>query len=609
MCGLAAIFAYGAAAPDVDGNMLSAINGAMARRGPDGQGQWLSDDHKIGLAHRRLAIIDLSDSAAQPMFKGDGKDRLAISYNGEIYNFLELRQRLEAENYAFTTNSDTEVLLQLYRRYGTDMVDHLRGMYAFAIWDEERGGLFLGRDPFGIKPLYYSNDGKTIAVASQVKALLAGIAAAGIPRPAFDAAGHVGFFMFGYVPEPHTLYDGISALPAGTTMWIDKNGPQPKHKFFDVSRRLADATDQTSDGPPPGTPWRTLADLLRDSVRHHFVSDVPVGVFLSAGLDSASITGLASEIKGANLDTLTLGFDEFKGSAQDEVPLAEDIAAHYGTRHHTVRVAGADFAGDIDDLLEAMDQPSIDGVNTYFVAKAAKQAGLKVALSGLGGDELLCGYDGFTQIPKLVSALGWLPGRSILGRGLRAVLSLFSGLGFPPKAAGLIEYGGAYGEAYLLRRSLFMPWELESELRGVMSPEMIKRGLKDLKATQRLDQCQRDIVGGKRKVSALETNWYMRNQLLRDADWAGMAHGVEIRVPLVDPVLFEGLAGRIGTEDGPDKQAMARTLKTALPGAVLGKPKTGFSVPVRDWLEGGDAAPAGRGLRDWAKRVYAAQIA
>ena len=604
MCGLAAIFAYGDAAPNVDGKMLSAINGAMARRGPDGQGQWMAEDHRVGLAHRRLAIIDLSDSAAQPMLQGGPTDRLAITYNGEIYNFLELRERLEAENYAFTTQSDTEVLLQLYRRYGTDMVHHLRGMYAFAIWDEERQGLFLGRDPFGVKPLYYRNDGKTIAVASQVKALLAGLSAAGIPRPAFDAAGHVGFFMFGYVPEPHTLYDGISALPAGTTLWIDENGPQPEHKFFDVSRRLAESDERAVLEAPQGK----LAKLLRDSVRHHFVSDVPVGVFLSAGLDSASITGLASEIKGADLDTLTLGFDEFKGSAQDEVPLAEEIAAHYGTRHHTVRVAGVDFAGDMDDLLDAMDQPSIDGVNTYFVAKAAKQAGLKVALSGLGGDELLCGYDGFGQIPKLVNALGWLPARTALGRGVRAVLSLFSGLGFPPKAAGLLEYGGAFGEAYLLRRSLFMPWELKKELRGVMSPEMIKRGLKDLKATQRLDECQRDIVGGKRKVSALEMNWYMRNQLLRDADWAGMAHGVEIRVPLVDPVLFGGLAGLIGTEDGPDKQAMARTLKSALPDAVLKKPKTGFSVPVRDWLEG-DAATGNRGLRDWAKRVYAAQIA
>ncbi len=478
------------------------------------------------------------------------------------------------------------------------MVDHLRGMYAFAIWDERRRGLFLGRDPFGVKPLYYWNDGKTIAVASQVKALLAGLAAGGISRPGFDAAGHVGFFLFGYVPEPHTLYESIKALPAGTTLWIDNKGPEPERNFFNISERLAKVTERA--------PEEKLPDLLRDSIRHHFVSDVPVGVFLSSGLDSATLTGLAAEVKGANLDTLTLGFDEYAGGALDEVPLAEKIAEHYGTRQHTVRVAGSDFSRDLEDLLDAMDQPSIDGVNTYFVAKAAKQEGLKVALSGLGGDEMFCGYDGFEQIPSLVRALGWLPGGGLMGRALRVLLAPLSGLGLPPKAAGLLEYGGRYGDAYLLRRSLFMPWELERELAGIMSPGMIARGLQELQALPRLDSCQRHIRGGRRKLVALEMSWYMRSQLLRDADWAGMAHGVEIRVPLVDPVLFDGLCGQLGTAHGPDKAAMARSLELPLPAAVLERPKSGFFVPVRQWLEG--ETGGGRGLRDWAKRVYAAQV-
>ncbi|HER27680.1 MAG TPA: asparagine synthase (glutamine-hydrolyzing), partial [Rhodospirillales bacterium] len=312
MCGLAAIFAYGDKAPGISGDMLSAINDAMARRGPDGQGQWLADDRQIGLAHRRLAIIDLSDKAAQPMLQDHPGGRLAITFNGEIYNFLDLKERLQSENYAFVTNSDTEVLLHLYRRYGPDMVHHLRGMYAFAIWDENRQGLFLARDPFGIKPLYYRDDGKSIAVASQVKALLAGLRAGQMPRPQFNAAGHVGFFLFGHVPDPHTLYKGISALPAGTTLWIDKKGPHPEQQFFSVSEQLQDG----ASAPSP----EDLSDLLRDSLRHHFVADVAVGVFLSSGLDSASLTALASEIKGANLDTLTLGFDEFAGGRHDEVP-------------------------------------------------------------------------------------------------------------------------------------------------------------------------------------------------------------------------------------------------------------------------------------------------
>ncbi len=600
MCGIAALFAYGAGTPVIDTQCLSAMNDAMARRGPDGQGQWLGADQRVGMAHRRLAIIDLSDGAAQPMVQESPTGRLAITYNGEIYNFLELRERLEAENYAFVTNSDTEVLLHMYHRYGFDMADHLRGMYAFAIWDEQRQGMFMARDPFGVKPLYYRNDGHTIAIASQVKALLAGMDATGTARPAANAAGHVGFFLFGYVPEPHTLYDGIRALPAGSSLWVDAKGPEPERQFFNISEHLAN--------PDRTAPRISLDALLRDSVRHHFVSDVPVGVFLSSGLDSASLTGLASEIKGANLDTLTLGFDEFAGSPLDEVPLAEKIAEHYGTRHHTVRVAGSDFAEDLDDLLDAMDQPSIDGVNTYFVAKAAKKIGLKVALSGLGGDELLCGYDGFRQIPSLVGALSKIPGRGFLGPLFRTLLAPFSGLGFSPKTAGLLEYGGSYGHAYLLRRALMMSWELERELTGVMDPDMIARGLRELHVTQHLEDCQRPIDGPKRKVAALEMCWYMRSQLLRDADWAGMAHGVEIRVPLVDPVLFDGLAMSIGTDDGPDKQAMASALKTPLPEAVLRRPKSGFFVPVRDWLQGDDKTE-GHGLRQWAKRVYAAQTA
>ncbi|HER26475.1 MAG TPA: asparagine synthase [Rhodospirillales bacterium] len=303
---------------------------------------------------------------------------------------------------------------------------------------------------------------------------------------------------------------------------------------------------------------------------------------------------------------MTLGFDEFAGGPHDEVPLAEDIAHHYGTRHHTVRVAGRDFNRHLDDLLITMDQPSIDGVNTYFVAKAAKQVGLKVALSGLGGDELFCGYDVFRQVPRLVGAFGRIPGGAALGRHLRSLLSPLGALGMPPKAAGLLEYGCRYGDAYLLRRALMMPWELEKQLAGVMAPEMIRQGLEDLNISEALDQCQRHISAPERKLAALEMSWYMRSQLLRDADWAGMAHGVEIRVPLVDPVLFAGLSANLGTDIGATKQHMAAAARRPLPSAVLERPKSGFFVPVRDWLQGGSG---GRGLRGWARRVYQAQIA
>jgi asparagine synthase (glutamine-hydrolysing) len=473
------------------------------------------------------------------------------------------------------------------------MVERLRGMFAFAIWDEKRRGMLLARDGFGIKPLYYMDQAGAFSAASQLKALLAGLKAQWRPRPDFNAAGHAGFFLFGNVPEPHTLYKGINALKAGTTLWIDANGPGQEQSFFDVSSCL---------GAADGGAGVDLGELLRDSVSHHFVADVPVGVFLSSGLDSATLVGLASELQGASLNTLSLGFDEFKGSVNDEVPLAETIAATYGTRQHSVRVAGKDFVEDMDDLLAAMDQPSIDGVNTYFVAKAAAAEGLKVAISGLGGDEIFGGYDSFSQIPNLVGGVGRIPGIGEMGRFLRSLSMPLTAIGMPPKAPGLFEYSSCYGDAYLLRRALYMPWELSS----VLGEDMAREGLAALQARRRLDASQSMISEPQAKVSALEMSWYMRNQLLRDADWAGMAHGLEIRVPFVDTSLFKALAGAIATGCRPGKQEMAATPKKALPDAVMNRPKSGFFVPISDWME--RDAGTDRGLRGWAKKVYQAQI-
>lgn len=584
MCGIAALFAYGQDAPPVREAALLKIREAMAARGPDGAGLWLSADARVGLAHRRLAIIDLSPSGAQPMAIDGG--RLRITYNGEIYNYRALRAELEAVGERFASQSDTEVILRLYRRVGPACVERLRGMYAFALWDEAAQGLLLARDPFGIRPLYYADDGRTVRVASTVKALLQDDV-----DTAPDPAGPVGFFLFGTIPEPHTLYRAVRALPAGHTLWIDRAGARAAKKFFDVGEVLASTTT------PAAAP--DLRAALLDSVRHHMVADVPVGVFLSAGLDSATVTALAAETQGANLDTLTLGFHEFEGTARDEVPLAETVANAYGTRHRTERIAGAAFRDELGNVLKAMDQPTIDGVNTYFVARAARARGLKVALSGLGGDELFGGYDSFRQVPALVALLRWLPGARRLGAGLRVVAAPLARRLTSPKLAGVIEYGTRLGDAYLLRRGLYMPWELPE----VLDPDLARAGWQALQPLARLDATHAGVPEPWRAVQALEMVWYMRNQLLRDADWAGLAHGVEIRVPLVDAVLFHTLAPWLGRAGGPDKRAMALTPKTPLPEAVLTRPKTGFFIPVREWLAGDDGA--GSGLRGWARRVYA----
>ncbi len=596
MCGIAAIFAYHAGAPPVDADILTRIQNSMIPRGPDGEGLWLADDGRIGLAHRRLSIIDLSDAAGQPMHSADG--RFVISYNGEIYNYRELRRELTEQGIRFRTESDTEVIIELYRREGAKAVDALRGMYGFAIWDTQEKGLFMARDPYGIKPLYYADDGKCLRVASQVKALLA---AGGIDtRP--DPAGHAGYFLFGAVPEPTTLYRGIRALPAGHTMWIDASGLRKASAFFDIAAVLREGRDAApmKDGE--------LRDALLDSVHHHLVADVPVGVFLSAGLDSGTLAALAAESSSARLKTLTLGFDEYKGTADDEAPPAERIAAQIGSDHQTVRIDGKTFAGEFDRLLAAMDQPSTDGVNAYFVAKAASDAGLKVALSGLGGDELFGGYSSFADIPRLVGALGPMRHAPALARAFRVVSAPLIKHFTSPKYAGLLEYGSTYGDAYLLRRALYMPWELPEFL----DPDLAREGWAEIAPRIRQGNDVRDggLASPHARIAALESTWYMRNQLLRDADWAGMAHSLEIRTPLVDATLLRRLAARLAGPHPPGKQDMAATPATPLPDAVLNRAKTGFTVPIRSWLAETTGQETGeRGIRNWARAVYRAQWA
>ncbi len=590
MCGIAAHFAYGPSALAVDRDELARTNAAMAARGPDGDGLWVSGDGRVGLAHRRLAIIDLSDDAAQPMALV-GRD-LHVTYNGEIYNYRQLKAELESEGRRFVTDSDTEVMLHLYDRDGPAMLDKLRGMFALAIWDGRERALFMARDPFGIKPLYIADDGATLRCASQVKALIAG----GKAGHGVDAAGHVGFFMFGHVPEPHTLYADIEALEPGSWMRVHAGGRREYQQYFQVTDILAETPE--TDAP------RDLRPLLLDSVRHHLVADVPVGVFLSAGLDAATITALAAETEGTALKTVTLAFDEFRGSPGDEAPLAEAVAARYGTDHETVRIKGESFHEEVADVLAAMDQPSIDGVNVYFVAKAAKARGLKVALSGLGGDEMFMGYDVFGKVPALAARLGWIPGRQPLGQLLRRALAPMMGGGTSPKWAGLLEYGGDIPGAYLLKRALMMPWELDQ----VLDPDMVRDGLQRLSTLETLGAIVGPVSGARRQVAALEISRYMRSQLLRDADWAGMAHSVEIRVPMVDPVLFRALAPMLARPGGPSKQTMARTPAKQLPEDVLRRPKTGFTIPVREWLQGAGtgAARDSHGLRGWAREVYSA---
>ncbi|MCC6736293.1 MAG: asparagine synthase (glutamine-hydrolyzing) [Bauldia sp.] len=599
MCGINGIFAYNPAANPPDEAELLRTRDAMAARGPDGAGAWWSDDRRCALGHRRLAIIDTSAAGAQPMTSFDGS--LTVTFNGEIYNYPELRRALEAEGARFRSRSDTEVLLHLYRREGAAMVKRLRGMYAFAIHDEARGGVFLARDPYGIKPLYVADDGWTMRFASQVKAILAGGAVSFEPEP----AGIVGFHLFGSVPEPFTLYRAIRSLPAGHTQWIDAAGSREPRPFASIAAVLAEGRRRAGRADEVAARVRAAVGA---SVGAHLLADVEVGVFLSAGIDSGAILGLTREA-GQSRRAITLTFDEFRGTPADEAPLAVDIARRYGAEHVVRSVGRAEFEADLPAITAAMDQPSIDGVNTWFVAKSAREVGLKVALSGVGGDELLAGYPSFRDVPRWRRRFGPLaaaPGAGVLARRILAAAAprLASD---NPKALGLVEHSGSWGGAYLLRRGLFLPHELD----GFLDREIVRDGLARLDIDGRFRASLRPDPGSDvGRVTALESAFYLRNQLLRDADWAGMAHGLEIRTPLVDYALLTELASvlpRFG--GGVGKAALAAAPSPALPDSVAARAKTGFEVPVRQWMRstaesGGARTSRGAGARSWAHFVF-----
>jgi asparagine synthase (glutamine-hydrolysing) len=591
MCGVTAFYAYHEASPAPCDEALERVDAAMAQRGPDGRGAWRSSCGRVAMRHRRLAILDPGPAGHQPMRDEDAD--LCLSFNGEIYNHQALRESLARDGHCFRGRCDAEVLLAVYRHRGLPGLSDLRGMFAFALWDGRRRELLLVRDPFGIKPLYYSDDGWCVRVASQARALCND---ARVDTRA-DSAGWAGFFVFGSVPEPLTVFRGIRAVPAGSVVRVSALGAQPAQRWH-----TPEAVPCTQTGSSGEVLAAELAAGLRDSVRAHLVSDVPVGLFLSAGVDSATLLALCAELGATGTRTLTLGFGEFRRSPRDEVPLAGAMARRYGFRHSVREVLREEFEGDLPCILAAMDQPSIDGVNTWFISKAAREQGLKVALSGVGADELLGGYPGFMQIPRLRRALrplAWLPGaRSAASLALRP---LVAALGLHPKWAGLARFGGSLPGAYLLRRGLFLP----AELPRVMGREAAAEGLARLQPEAHLRaRVPAPPAGEFWQIASLEASLYLRNQLLRDCDWAGMAHGVEIRVPFVDADLTRRLTPLLcGMQRPPGKELLARAPRHPLPRSVVERRKTGFETPLSQWLSPAQGERA-RG-RCWALHVGA----
>ncbi len=560
MCGIAGIIS---SQPDQRfEKRLQRMQAALRHRGPDDEGLWMGGRREggfVGFAHTRLSILDLTAAGHQPMQTPDG--RFTITFNGEIYNFAELRRSLESDGVAFHSHSDTEVILRLYERDGPACVKKLAGMFAFVIWDRREESCFLARDPLGIKPLYYASLGGKLLFASELRAVLA---ADLVPRR-LDPVGLAGYFLTGSVPEPATLIEGVRLLKAGE--YLSWKGGQcqitPYYQFRFASEKMDSAAAAA-----------TVRQSVLESVNRHFVSDVPVGIFLSGGIDSTAILAAAALSRQEKIRTYSISFDD---PALDESQAARRSAQLFGAHHTELRMDAAVGRGLFDCFLQCVDQPSIDGLNTLSVSKLAGGEGAKVVLSGLGGDELFGGYPSFTQVPRLFRWSSRLdsfrPLKQLAGGFLehRTEHARWRRLG------AFLERPSSLNAAYEAFRSVFTRNEAAKLVRHFLPG-----------ADDRAEAVDLDPVipqeGQADAVSRLEITRYMRNQLLRDSDTMSMAWGLELRVPLVDRVLLDTVATiPAGLRLQPGKRLLAEALPE-LPPWVINQPKRGFVFPFERWL-------------------------
>jgi asparagine synthase (glutamine-hydrolysing) len=560
------------------------MRAALDHRGPDDRRTELVDSprgrHPVGLAHTRLAIIDTSAAGRQPMRDVSGP---WITFNGEIYNFAEVRAEVERRGFPFQGRTDTESILRAYAVWGPDAVSRLRGMFAFALADPERGLVWLCRDRLGIKPLYVTRPPSGgLLFASEVRALLA--AGPEAVRPRVSAEALESFFAQGMVCGLDAIVEGVTSLPPGASLvcdWDGREGRQSKYWSIPFGagpimwRSRAESVSQ-------------LSNTLREAVGCHLVSDVPLGLFLSGGVDSSAIATLAADVASSKVRTLAIGFDQPKF---DESGTAERVAADLGTEHTTVRLTGDEMLSDIGEVFRAMDQPTVDGFNTYFVSRAARRAGLTVALSGLGGDELFGGYGTFRDVPRAL-AIAHLAERLFPAngepRGARAARWLrppFTGRA-GVKLAELLVRTPTLASMYLLRRELFLATERRALQRRPPASDA-EVGIPTLEIEELAAVPSR--ADATNAISAFELAHYLRYMLLRDADVFSMACGLELRVPLLDHELVDAIAplpGRWKRNGVRAKPLLLDAVGGRLPQSVETRRKRGFTFPWQAWLNG-----------------------
>lgn len=643
MCGIAGVYCGGKIKKQILEKAIEAMNSSQKNRGPDDKGVFVDGENGIAFGHRRLSILDLSKAGHQPLKyqKSNIKNQkgLVITFNGEIYNFLELKKELEKKGYKFKTKTDTEIILALYAEYGEKSFAMLRGMFAFGLWDGKNKKLFLVKDRYGIKPLYYYGDGEKLIFASTVKT----IAESGLIPVEKNPQAFIGFLLFGSVPLPLTTLKNVFAVPAGHYLEIGADGKRKMAQYYEpleffgkTKEHESIKTDEAVDD---------IRNLLNDAVRSHLISDAPLGVFLSGGLDSSVIAAFAANAEqmrngtrlpagrqgltrtNQRLITLSVIFDEKEFSEEHYSDL---VAKKIGSDHRKIKITKRDFYDSFGEIFKAMDQPTIDGVNTFFIAKAAKQAGLKTVLSGLGADEIFLGYPHFRRAellrkiqksPKFLkmplkmgnlfgdrySKLSYFANDDILSfyLGIRGLFSL-------QETAKILDINLSEVKNFINEFSygaldvccaedLGGAASLASERSGKSPRREVKAGAR--RWSERTAGSSRQAIEALNPVdllSYLELKFYLQNQLLKDTDFMSMHHSVEVRVPFLDHKLVEYVSGlppeiKLGNQEqvtskqelkNINKFLLANAVRDLLPSEIFTRPKMGFTFPFQKWLQG-----------------------
>ena len=565
MCGIAGLINFDPTGQaENPGKVLRNMLDHLRHRGPDDRGEERIQSNNgptLHLGHQRFSIIDLTLGGHQPMSNDDKS--VWISTNSEIYNYKELRNELR-DKFQFHSESDTEVLLRAYEHWGIPCLDKLLGMFSFAIWDNKKEALFIARDRLGIKPLYYNIKGKQFAFASELRPLLA----SGLIDKSINPTGLYHYLSFGHFIAP--IMQSVRELKPGHYLWIDKNGNwKEKEYWHPFGGKQSPVTSPEIQ--------EQIKNSIEDSIRCRRVSDVPLGAFLSGGIDSSVLVGNLAKVSEDPITTLTIGFAE---KPFDESEYAQKIADRFQTRHHLLRLNEKQLLQSLPSALSAMDQPTMDGINTYLISRSAHEIGLKVVLSGLGGDELFGGYPSFQLIPKLRKK--WL--KTIPKVFMKWGIGLSKGL-FAADPATKLEHwvqgklSGAH--EYFLIRALFCQ---DQVLNLFAEREQAQTEIKkDYQRTERLIEKCGDLFN---QISYLETFHYMQNMLLRDVDMMSMAHPVEVRVPFMDHRLVEMMFRIPGKEKGVAKSLLVSSMKSLLPESVQRRKKMGFTFPFELWMRG-----------------------